>query len=265
MARKRFKIRGLVLGLALLATLPLHAHPFFDGHAQGWHWYEALPLPELEKEEPAQPDRDKAKSPPASPLKTPAELVKAYREELEGRLHKAWVDPSHQNVRAYQEMQQDLMRRSKAFSTVWMQNVFQHPELDHTLEYPANQQARHLYLDLEKGRMHKAIQKLSGSYGLLFFFSGECPYCHKFAPIVREFSENFGWEVIAISTDGGKVAEFPEAQPDNGLSVAWNIKALPALYAINPQTQEAIPLAYGLTSLDDIANRVMALQEKEKP
>eukprot|EP01037_Dinobryon_pediforme_P013635 gene13635-13750_t len=49
----------------------------------------------------------------------------------------------------------------------------------------------------------------------------DCPYCHQFSPIVKKFSETYGWEVIAISQNGEPLEEFPEAQPDNGLFAAW--------------------------------------------
>jgi len=230
---------------------------FFGEHARGWHWYEILPVIEEQQNE-----AEKEIPHPG----TPTELVKAYQKELEGRLHAAWVHPTSQNVRAYQEMQQDLMNRSKIFATVWMQNVYQNPELDHTLISPVNQQGRHLQIDLEKNRTFKVIKNLSETFGLFFFFSGDCPYCHQFAPIVKRFAETYGWEVIAISVDAdvsgrGSLAEFPNAQQDNGLFQAWGIKVLPSLFAVNPKTQEAIPVAYGLTSLDEMENRVMTLRE----
>jgi conjugal transfer pilus assembly protein TraF len=75
--------------------------------------------------------------------------------------------------------------------------------------------------------------------------------------------------VIAISVDAdafdtdlsgrGTVAEFPNAEVNNGLFEFWGLKVLPALIAINPQAKEAIPIAYGLTSLDEMENRVMML------
>lgn len=229
------------------------AEPFFGDHAKGWHWYETLPV--IEPEEKTSPEKQDTHSHP----KTPSELVKAYREELEARLHTAWVYPTPQNIKSYQEMQKDLMARSKIFSTVWMQNVFQNPKLDHTLISPVNQQARHVQIDLEKARSQKTIQKLSEEFGLFFFFSGDCPYCHQFAPIVKRFAETYGWEVIAISADGGGVAEFPNAQTDNGLFQAWNVQVLPSLYAVNPRNKRAIPIAYGLTSLDEMENRIMTL------
>lgn len=238
-----------------------YADPFFNDHARGWHWYESVPMLEDQLEEKLEDEKTAEKT--QSQIKTPTVLIKAYRQELEARLNKAWIYPTTQNIKSYQEMQKDLMNRSKIFATVWMQNVFQNPDLDHTLISPVNQQARHLQIDLEKERTRKTIQQLSQTYGLFFFFSSDCPYCHQFAPIVKRFADNYDWKVIAISVDGGKLKEFPDAQSDNGWFEVWGLKALPALFAINPSTKSAIPIAYGLTSMDEMENRIMRLLEAQ--
>jgi len=243
-----------------LLSSQIHAESFFKDHDRGWHWYEALPLPDEETEKESQEPQNNPASSLLSP-KTPTELVKNYREQIEKRLYAAWVNPTPENVRAYQEMQKDLMDRSKAFSRAWMQTVFQNPELDHTLVSPVNQQAIHLHMDLKKEHTRKTIQALSQENGLFFFFAGNCPYCHQFAPIVKRFSETYGWDVIAISVDGGKLAEFPDAEADNGLYKAWDVKVLPSLYAVNPKTKTVIPVAFGLTAIDEMENRIMTLRE----
>ena len=156
-------------------------------------------------------------------------------------------------------MQQDLMRRSEIFSKKWMQVVYQNPELDHTLVAPVNQKARHIYLDQEKEQRRLAIQNLKEDYGLFFFFSSDCDYCYQFAPIVRQFSKNYGWEVIAISADGGGIPGFQNIVLDNGLLTQWKVKVLPSLFAVNPKTGDVLPISYGLTSLDDMETRVMTL------
>jgi len=234
----------LVLGWAV----PGYGSTFFKDHARGWHWYESLPVPEE-----GEPQKEKATP------KTSSGLVKAYREELENRLHHAWVEPTPQNVKSYQEMQKDMMDRSKVFSHVWLQNVFRNPELDHTIVSPVNQQARHLQLDLKKEQARNTIKTLSQDHGLFFFFAGDCPHCHTFAPLVKRFSQMYGWEVIAISVDGGRLAEFPDAQNDNGLFMACEVKVLPSLYAVNPLTQSVLPVAYGVTAMDEMETRIMAL------
>lgn len=241
-----------VLGLSCL-----QAQSFYTDKSRGWHWYEYIPVEQDIKQEEKKPEA----ASPTVVVKTPAEVMASYRKELENKLAKAWINPTPQNIQNYQVMQKDMMDRSQAFSKGWMQNVFANPDLDHTLVSPVNQKARHLHLDQQKERIKQTIQELRHTYGLFFFFSTNCRYCHEFAPIVKAFSENYGWEVLAISVDGGTLEAFPQAVADNGLMEAWGVKALPALFAVNPTTEETIPLAYGMVSLDQIENRLMTLVE----
>lgn len=255
---------SLLFGFLFLAT-SLHAG-FFKEQAQGWHWYEALPMEEgLEDNKPEEKTSSSSPSSPNTPLKpkTSTELVKAYKQELEKRLHQAWVNPTPQNLKAYQDMQKDMMVRSQRFSNTWRQVVYENPSLDHTLIAPVNQKARHVYLDEDKKQTYETIKALSETYGLFFFFRGDCSYCHQFAPIVKTFSETYGWEVIAISQDGEPLKEFPEAQSDNGLFIAWKVEVLPSLYAVNPNTGHVVPIAFGLTSLDQMEERIITLVQKK--
>lgn len=231
-----------------------HAETFYKDHARGWHWYEKLSIPE----EPVTQEKQK-KIP-----KTPSEKLKAYREELENRLATAWINPTSQNVERYQEMQKDMIDRSKTFSQTWMQNVYSKAGLDHTLIAPVNQKAVHVHLDKQKEENRQVIQSLSQTHGLFFFYSSNCPYCHQFAPIVKIFAETYGWDVLAISLDGGALETFPNAVPDNGLAQQWNVTSLPSLFAVNPETEEVIQVAQGMTSIDEMEKRIMLLMRGRK-
>src|SRR5690606_3131606 len=79
--------QGFLKQLAFLSLLAstAQADSFFKDHARGWHWYEPMPLAE-EEESLAKPQAQEQalQGKQASPSpKTPTELVKAYREELE--------------------------------------------------------------------------------------------------------------------------------------------------------------------------------------
>ncbi len=238
---------------------------FFSDHAHGWHWYEAQESGTRDRE-PENEDNQKEQAKPAK-RRTPKEVVANYREELENRLADAWMHPTPSKIKAYQSMQKDMMDRSKNFSDGWMQNVFLNPALDNTISNPVNQKARHVQLDLQKKQVTQTIQGLASEYGLFFFFSGACQYCHEFAPIVKRFSEQYGWQVLAITLDGGKLEAFPNAQPDNGLFAQWQSggqggeqgQVMPALYAVNPKTGHVIPIALGMTSIDQMEIRIMSL------
>jgi conjugal transfer pilus assembly protein TraF len=152
-----------------------------------------------------------------------------------------------------------MLDRSEHFSNGWLKTVYEDPYLDHTLIAPVNQRGRHLQLDLQKQKTTETIKQLAKDYGLFFFFSGECGYCHGFAPIVQEFASNYGWEVLAISIDGGKLEGFKKIVSDNGLFRQWQVEILPALFAVNPHTGHVIPIAYGMTSIDEMETRIMKL------
>jgi len=244
-----------------LLSLGVAQASFFSQKAEGWHWYQD-PIMVLEKSEaPIQ-----ASSPAFSPIfKTASEVVKAYQQELQKRLHLAWVIPTEQNVKAYQVMQKDLVQRSHEFSQTWMRVVYQNPDFDHSVAFPSSHLGRHLYLDQKKALVKETIRALAQDYGLFFFFSSGCAYCHQFAPIVQQFSKEHGWHVLAVSSDGGTLPGFKDALPDNGLIEQWKVQVLPALFAVNPKTAHIVPLAYGLTTIDQIEDRLMTLLQKPQP
>jgi conjugal transfer pilus assembly protein TraF len=129
---------------------------------------------------------------------------------------KAVMDPTFSNVKAYMEIQKELMDRSSRFAHKWLEIVFQRPELDYTLTHPTSQTGRHVYSAQKQREVAAGIRALSKTHGLFFFFSSACEYCKAFAPIVQSFSRKYGWKVLAISMDGSRLPEFPDAIRDNG-------------------------------------------------
>ena len=262
MSIKQRRFLSVILELVVITAGPsTQAATFYQDHAHGWHWYEIQESPVVaeamadKKEENSNTD----KAQPKPQKQSPKEIIAAYARELENRLADAWLHPTLEKIKTYQAMQKDMLDRSKNFSEVWMQSVFLNPELDNTINSPVNQKARHIQLDLQSKQVKQAISNLASEYGLFFFFSGSCEYCHAFAPIVKMFALQYGWQVLAISLDGGALAEFPNPQPDNGLFQQWQVKVMPALYAVNPNTGHVMPIALGMTSIDQIEIRIMSL------
>jgi hypothetical protein len=55
------------------------------------------------------------------------------------------------------------------------------------------------------------------------------------------------------------VCSFFSLKADQGLFERWGGEFLPALFAVNPKTEQVILLAYGLTAIDQIETRLMTL------
>ncbi len=222
---------------------------FLKHKAEGWHFYE-----DLKKETQKKHSLKKAAGP-----SDPVQELKAFKEEVERLKAIAVMKTTYKNVKAYMQIQKKLMTQASTFSSKLLEVLFTTPELDYTIKHPTSQSARHVYLDEENKRTHREIKKLSKTHGLFFFFTGRCPYCKHFAPIIKAFSKQYGWDVMAVSLDGSSLPEFPEALEDNGTAKRLNIHTVPALMAVNPETEEVIPLSYGMSSQDQIIQRIKFL------
>ena len=66
---------------------------------------------------------------------------------------------------------------------------------------------------------------------------------------------------MPITLDGGVLPEFPHAVPDNGSAKALKVYSLPSLYAVNPGTQQIIPIANGALSLSELEENILKILE----
>lgn len=229
---------------------------FFERHAEGWHWYQDPPKAEKTLEAQA----EKPGLVMSKPL-TASEQIKAQRQALEESLGEAIIKPTSENIKKYIVLQRKLLDQSSKFADEWQRVVMTHPELDESLQNPIDQNALQVFYAEKNKDIQAKIKSLAGSYGLFFFFKGQCPYCHSFSPIVKNFAQKYNWDVLAISLDGGKLREFPHAKNDNGVATNLGIAHVPALIAINPKTGDMLPLAYGMVSESEIEKRVMLLTQ----
>lgn len=226
----------MIVFLLLLFSTTAHAEPKPD---QGWHWYQ------IEK-----PKKEQPKEPP--------QTMEAYRKAVQESLDNAILNPTPANIATYIRQQKELMDRSMEFAQTWQKVLLTNPELNPDIEHPVTQKGRHVYLDERNKKTSKIIQEMAKTYGLFFFFKSDCPYCHAFAPIVKRFSETYGWKVLAISLDGSKLEDFPNAQKDNGTARRLGVyeKGVPALMAVNPKDEAVIPLSYGFISETQLMNNI---------
>lgn len=235
----------------LLISCQVHGQ-FIDRKAEGWHFYEeAFKEPGLDKE--------KEEELKTAPVLGPLQKLKKFKEKVERLKAIAVMEPTFENVQAYMVIQKELMSKSSLFAKKWLEVVYTTPELDYSLKHPTSQTARHVYLDNKKMEMDTQIQRLSRTHGLFFFFSNSCAYCKHFATIVKAFSERYGWKVMAISTDGSVLPEFPDAVVDNGTARKLGVQFVPTLLAVNPVTEEVTPLSHGMSSQDQILDRIRVL------
>jgi conjugal transfer pilus assembly protein TraF len=117
----------------------------------------------------------------------------------------------------------------------WQRLVWTVPELDYGLSgRPTNAMAIGAFDEQQQARQAQVVRSLAATHGLLFIFRSDCPYCHRLAPILKRFEQEFGMTVFPVSLDGRGLPDYPNPQADNGIAARLNSTMVPALYLTAP-------------------------------
>lgn len=216
---------------------------------RGWHFFDdPVPEPEIETTVPAL----------SAPLSGPEQL-RQWKKELEDALATAIMTHSRDNVLRYIALQQQTRAKAEAFSKTYTRIFWEQPELGVALEHPASAVGVALDQQLSREKQRAAVRQLANTQGLFFFFKRSCPYCEAQAPILRNFAAQYGLQVMAISLDGSRLAEFPDARTDNGIAAELDVRATPAIFMVDPYRRNIMPLAYGLLTESELLSRIETL------
>src|SRR3546814_4228681 len=90
------------------------------------------------------------------------------------------------------------------------------PVLDYTLQRPVTTLAKRAWIDNRKAEQEMALRNLSKRYGIFYFYAQSCGACDIFAPILRSLADGSGFNVVAVSMDGGPNRVFPNYVVDVG-------------------------------------------------
>lgn len=219
---------------------------------EGWFWY---------RDPPASVKPPKAAPPPPS---RPAELVEfeAMQQRLDELKRVAVMNPTDTNLVAYMRYQRFVMNKSEVFAERWQRLVWTVPELDYGQSgRPTNSMAISAFDEQQQIRQAQVVRNLASTHGLLFIFRSDCPYCHRFAPILKRFEQEFGMTVFPVSLDGRGLPEYPNPQTDNGIATRLNASVVPALYLTAPSKRQIRPVGFGVMALTELLERIAALAQ----
>ena len=219
---------------------------------EGWFWY---------RDPPVSVKPPKASPPPPS---RPPELVEfeAMQQRLDELKRVAVMNPTDTNLVAYMRYQRFVMNKSEVFAERWQRLVWTVPELDYGLAgRPTNSMAIGAFDEQQQVRQGQVVRNLASTHGLLFIFRSDCPYCHRFAPILKRFEQEFGMTVFSVSLDGRGLPEYPNPQMDNGIASRLNATVVPALYLTAPSKRQIRPVGFGVMALTELLERIAALAQ----
>jgi conjugal transfer pilus assembly protein TraF len=254
---------GIVSAADVLAQAPASSQqadrnwwqdtPWHDSE-RGFNWYPP-DAPPKKKEAKAVPPKPKA----IQQMTTMEEV----RKELDRLKDLAVLKPTNTNVHNYLVAQNWMMDKGSVFADTARRVVWQNPDVDYNSRTPIANFALSTQRDMQRAKQYKTLAELSRDYGLMFFFRGDCPYCHQQAPVLKMLEAQYGLPVLAVSMDGGSMPQFPNAKLDNGIamqvSAGRGISTVPALFLVNRQTHESVAVGSGILAMDEIVERVRVL------
>lgn len=238
--------------VAAVETSPEWRGTYWLRNREGWFWY---------RDPPASTRLPKAPPPPPS---RPPELVKfeAMQQRLDELKRVAVMNPTDSNLLAYMRYQRFVMNKSELFAERWQRLVWTVPDLDYGLTgRPTNSMAIGAFDEQQRDRQAQVVRNLAATHGLLFIFRSDCPYCHRFAPILKRFEQEFGMTVFPVSLDRRGLPEYPNPQLDNGIATRLNPSVVPALYLTAPSKRQIRPVGFGLMAMTDLVERIAALAQ----
>ena len=242
----------LILLLICLMSHCVYAADYYSNHAVGWHWYDD---PKEIKHE--------TKHPSVTIPTDPDAVVSQARQKINTALNTVIADPTVKNIEKYLELQEAMGSRAEYISKLWQQALLNRPDLNYSLKNPTNNVAIEVYHQQEAKNKDEAIVAFGKKTGLFFFYKSTCPYCQRFAPILKSFAARYDLTIIPITMDGISLPEFPDSRMDSGQSRQFHVSVTPAVFAVNPYTQKAFPVAYGLTSETELRDNIYKIMTND--
>ena len=218
---------------------------FFSLHNTGWYFYD----------DPKAAHKKHGRMSTASAL----QVLHFKQQQLKRAKARLVMQPTVANARDYIQLQNAASEQSSRVEHAWKRALLYYPELDFSLNHPIRSVARRIDIDSTSIKIDQALFNFSKQQGLFFFYKSTCPYCRRFAPVVKRLSEHYHIHIIPISLDGRAFPLFPHTRFDAGQARRFGVHATPALFAINPQTKKVAPVSYGFLAEDEIKARLFRL------
>ncbi len=249
------KIKSTVFSIILLLSQVTFAQSWYEqdiwqNEDRAFQWY---PDPQEKARKQNEQQKQNVKAPEL-------QAFEQFQKELDESRKIAIMNPTPDNIMRYVALQELAMTQAATFTDQWQRTIWENPSLDYSLQgRPTNASAIREYDNQRTQDTVRAIQQIAGANGIMFFYRSDCSYCHAMAPILRNFSNQYGIKIMAVSLDGGPMDGFPDAQLDNGISAKLGVTTVPAMYVMDTKSKTFKPIAFGVISQSDLESRFLTV------
>jgi len=194
-----------------------------------------------------------------------AQKLAEIKQTLENKKAKAVIYPTEDNIKDYMSYQKLVLDRSGNFADQWRRVIWKTPDLDYTLQRPVSKVGKESWIDQRNLDVASAVKNINERYGVFFLFRSDCPHCHRYSPILKDFQEKYEINIMAVSMDGGALSEWPKFMINNGqiAKMGIEVQAVPATLLFDKVTRRVIPIGFGVLSHSDLEERIYAQTKLE--
>ena len=223
---------------------------FLSDRYRGWLWFEEKQL--------AKPKKDSTDRNPADLSITPEDAkneIEELKEKMEEKRNIMIARPSPETVRDYVVLEEIMWRKALALNNAHAQAKFRYPQYFDKLQNPENVHAVKFKRKLDSEVLENKIKDFATKFDLVFFSRGGCAYCIEFAPVLKRFSDMYGFNTEEASIDGHMSGLFKGKQMAD-LAKTLGIKATPTVVVVSKDGKNAFELIRGYVDISELEEYV---------
>ncbi|MCF6765768.1 conjugal transfer protein TraF [Thiotrichales bacterium 19S3-7] len=231
-------------GLLFFVLLSISSISFAAYGSKGWHWYDI----NVDYSDDAPKVTQQVIEKPIS-YSQQLEAFHQYYNEVQA---KATITNNVKDVAYAALLRKWIVENSIKNGQAMKEALLEYPQLSASVKNPTTDLARQLVFHQNQEKEDRAIRELSKSYGLFFFYKGKDIYANAMAKSVQEFADEYGIALIGYPVDGYAISDIKNNKAYHNEMTVLGVKALPALFLVNPRKRQALPLTYGFVAEDTI-------------
>jgi len=217
---------------------------------EGFNWYNEKPVIKQKKKESLK-EEDKSTKQENKELPQYEKNIRSLQERHEQAHRRALDQPTQENLLAELRLEKEMMSKSQVYGERRVTVAMLDSEFSNIKDH-SNVLHRRVQDQIDDKDNFKKLNGLSQNWGIVLQTSEDCPHCHAFAPIVLEFANKYGFQLLA-SNKAGQDFHGIEGIQDNGEMLVFNpSRETPMLYLIKGDGKEVFPISRGINSADQI-------------
>ncbi|MFM2607287.1 type-F conjugative transfer system pilin assembly thiol-disulfide isomerase TrbB [Vibrio chagasii] len=109
-----------------------------------------------------------------------------------------------------------------------------------------------------------AYAAMQDHYAMVFFYRSDCPYCHKFAPKFKTFTQREQLQTYVFALDNKPIAQYPvpiPATPEISQLFFENPRniTVPATFLININSRKFVKVSIGDVTYEELEQSVKGI------